>query len=114
MCLQLVKIARDYGLVVLSRGGTKPQELVYKSDILNQYKVVFGSRVPRCNNARPNNVVYFPFQENIHFALSDMGSDISSTKVRLAIRRNRSVRYLVNDDVIKYILENNLYSAAAT
>ena len=37
--LQMVKIVRDYGLVVLSRGGTKPFELVYKSDTLNQHKV---------------------------------------------------------------------------
>ena len=36
---QIVSIVRDFGLVVLSRGGTKPHEMVYKSDALNQYKV---------------------------------------------------------------------------
>ena len=78
------KIVRDYGLVVLSRGG-KSQELVYKSDLLYRYR------------------------ENILTCISDMGTDISSTKVRLAVRRGKSVRYIVADEVIEYIRQNNLY-----
>lgn len=80
-------LSRDYGLVVLSRGeGSKSQELVNKSDILKRNK------------------------ENVHFALSDMGTDISSTKIRLAIKTRRSVRYLVDEKVIEYIRENRLYA----
>jgi len=78
------KIVRDYGLVVLSRGG-KSQELVYKSDLLYRYR------------------------ENILTCISDMGTDISSTKVRLAVRRGKSMRYIVADEVIEYIRQNNLY-----
>lgn len=79
------KIVRDYGLVVLSRGG-KSQELVYKSDLLYRHR------------------------ENILTCISDMGTDVSSTKVRLAIRRGKSVRYIVVDEVIEYIRHNNLYT----
>ena len=39
-----------------------------------------------------------------------MGTDISSTKVRLAVRRGRSVRFLVHDDVIRYIEEHGIYT----
>ena len=71
--------------MVLSRGG-KSQELVYKSDVLYKHR------------------------ENILTCISDMGADISSTKVRLAVRRGKSVRHIVVDDVIKYIRNHNLYS----
>ena len=79
------KIVKDYGLVVLSRGG-KSQELVYKSDMLYRHR------------------------ENILTCISDMGTDVSSTKVRLAIRRGKSVKYIVVDEVIEYIRHNNLYT----
>ena len=78
------KIVRDYGLVVLSRGG-KSQELVYKSDLLYRHR------------------------ENILTCISDMGTDISSTKVRLAVRRGKSARYIVHDNVIEYMRQHNLY-----
>ena len=53
---------------------------------------------------------YYIWQENIHFALSDMGTDISSTKVRLAVRRGRSVRLLVHPDVVDYMADKGLYA----
>eukprot|EP00095_Tigriopus_kingsejongensis_P005825 maker-scaffold425_size175135-snap-gene-0.44 protein:Tk05825 transcript:maker-scaffold425_size175135-snap-gene-0.44-mRNA-1 annotation:"nicotinamide mononucleotide adenylyltransferase 1" len=80
-------IARDYGLVVLSRGESRPQEVVNGSDIL------------------------FEHQENIHFVLSNMGTDISSTKIRQAQRRGRSIRYLAPNEVIEYIQKHQLYQA---
>ncbi len=73
--------------MVLSRGGgSSSQELVHKSDALYRNRA------------------------NIYFALSDMGTDVSSTKVRLAVKRKKSIKYLVADAVIDYIRSNCLYS----
>ena len=36
-------------------------------------------------------------------------SEISSTKIRRAIRRKESVRYLLQDSVIEYIKSHRLY-----
>lgn len=38
-----------------------------------------------------------------------INNDISSTKLRLFVRRNMSVKYLLPDMVITYIHENSLY-----
>jgi nicotinate-nucleotide adenylyltransferase len=35
--------------------------------------------------------------------------DISSTMIRTRIKKNLSVRYLVSDSVLEYIIQNNLY-----
>jgi nicotinic acid mononucleotide adenylyltransferase len=35
---------------------------------------------------------------------------VSSTKIRTAVRRDNSVKYLVPDPVIEYIEKNNLYA----
>jgi len=34
---------------------------------------------------------------------------VSSTKIRKAVRRGNSVKYLVGDPVIEYMDQNNLY-----
>ncbi|TRY75505.1 hypothetical protein TCAL_00729 [Tigriopus californicus] len=78
-------IVKNYGLVVLSRGEARPQEMVNGSDLL------------------------FYNQENLHFVLSNMGTDISSTKIRQALQRKQSVRYMVPDDIVSYIKTNDLY-----
>lgn len=36
-------------------------------------------------------------------------NDISSTKIRLFIRRDMSIRYLVPEPVVQYIEDHNLY-----
>lgn len=95
---------------MISRQGTtsKAQDLVYKHDILNRHKV--GPLLILVKDCQVTED-FLMSQENIFFVLSDMGSDISSTKVRLAVRRGRSVRYIVHDDVIKYIKDHELYTA---
>lgn len=39
-----------------------------------------------------------------------MENRISSTKIRRAISRGQSVKYLISDAVERYIFENSLYS----
>jgi nicotinamide mononucleotide adenylyltransferase len=41
-------------------------------------------------------------------------NDVSSTKIRLFLRRELSIRYLVPTAVVEYIEENDLYKADGT
>ncbi|OJJ64110.1 hypothetical protein ASPSYDRAFT_142160 [Aspergillus sydowii CBS 593.65] len=50
-----------------------------------------------------------PWKKNIHVIQQLIQNDVSSTKIRLFLRRDMSVRYLIPDPVIGYIYENNLY-----
>ena len=80
------RIVSAFGIVVLSRTGNKAQEQVHKSHVLYENR------------------------HNIYHVLNSMGADISSTKVRLAVRRGHSVKYMVNEKVIEYIRTNDLYA----
>jgi len=81
----LTTIVRDYGLVVISREGSNPEKFIYNSDLLTK------------------------FQQNIHIVTEWITNDVSSTKIRTAVRRNNSIKYLVPDNVIKYIQDKKLY-----
>ncbi|CAD6993603.1 nicotinamide/nicotinic acid mononucleotide adenylyltransferase 1 isoform X1 [Ceratitis capitata] len=75
----------NYGLVVLTRIGSKPDKFVFESDILSKY----------CRN--------------IEFITNWTTNNLSSTLVRRLLRRGQSVKYLLDDDVIEYINKHNLY-----
>ncbi|KAG8421625.1 Nicotinamide/nicotinic acid mononucleotide adenylyltransferase 1 [Metarhizium acridum] len=47
--------------------------------------------------------------ENIQVIRQVVSNDISSTKVRLLLRRSMSIDYLIPDDVVNYMHEHNLY-----
>uniref|UniRef100_A0A0B7K032 Nicotinamide-nucleotide adenylyltransferase n=1 Tax=Bionectria ochroleuca TaxID=29856 RepID=A0A0B7K032_BIOOC len=49
------------------------------------------------------------WEHNIHVVRQVVSNDVSSTKVRLLIKRDMSIDYLIPDAVIDYIYENNLY-----
>jgi nicotinamide mononucleotide adenylyltransferase len=49
------------------------------------------------------------WEHNIHIIRQVVSNDISSTKVRLLLKRDMSIDYLIPDDVINYIYEHNLY-----
>ncbi|KAK3603033.1 hypothetical protein CHS0354_037782 [Potamilus streckersoni] len=78
-------IVRNYGLVCITRGGTDPKKFIYESDVLSKY------------------------QENIFIVTEWITNEISATKIRRAMRRGESVKYLLQDSVIDYIRENQLY-----
>jgi len=49
------------------------------------------------------------WEKNIHVIRQIVTNDISSTKVRLLLKRDMSIDYLIPDCVIEYIYEHNLY-----
>ncbi|KAL9983528.1 hypothetical protein ACROYT_G005714 [Oculina patagonica] len=78
-------VGKDHGLVVISRVGSNPESFIYESDVLTKYK------------------------DNIHIVTEWITNDVSATKIRRAIRRDESVKYLVPDPVIDYIKRHKLY-----
>lgn len=74
-----------FGLVVITREGSNPYKFIYESDVLTRH------------------------QRNIHIVTEWITNEISSTKVRRALRRGDSVKYLVQDSVIDYIYKNALF-----
>eukprot|EP00092_Neocalanus_flemingeri_P039760 GFUD01043299.1.p1 GENE.GFUD01043299.1~~GFUD01043299.1.p1 ORF type:complete len:233 (+),score=67.89 GFUD01043299.1:58-756(+) len=81
----MTTIVRDYGIVVISREGSNPEKFIYSSDLLTAY------------------------QHNIHIVTEWIANEVSSTKIRTAVRRGNSVKYLVPDPVIQYMEQNRLY-----
>ncbi|KAK7070777.1 Nicotinamide/nicotinic acid mononucleotide adenylyltransferase 1 [Halocaridina rubra] len=75
-----------YGIVVITREGSNPYKFIYESDLLTKH------------------------QKNIHIVTEWITNEVSSTKVRRALRRGESVKYLVQDSVIDYIYKNALFN----
>ncbi|VDK82071.1 unnamed protein product [Litomosoides sigmodontis] len=87
---QIEEVVRDFGVVVVMRANTDPVSAIYLADVLNTYqKNIFVIEDETCPN------------------------DISSTRLRTAIRRKESIRYCTSDEVIQYIEDNSLYGATS-
>ncbi|XP_056399508.1 nicotinamide/nicotinic acid mononucleotide adenylyltransferase 1 isoform X2 [Hyla sarda] len=82
----VLEIVSSFGLVCITRMGSDARKFIYESDILWKHR------------------------DNIHLVEEWITNDISSTKVRRALRRGMSVRYLVPDPVLDYIKKHDLYS----
>lgn len=80
------EIVGSFGVVCITRCGSDPEKYINQSDVLYRY------------------------WKNIHVVREWVTNEISATHVRRSVRRGRSVRYLLPDPVVNYILENNLYS----
>ncbi|NXI29578.1 NMNA1 adenylyltransferase, partial [Sterrhoptilus dennistouni] len=81
----ITEIVEKHGLVCISRAGNNAQKFIYESDLLWRHK------------------------NNIHLVEEWITNDISSTKIRRALRRGQSIRYLVPDAVRAYIERQRLY-----
>ncbi|KAM6981966.1 nicotinamide/nicotinic acid mononucleotide adenylyltransferase 1-like [Tautogolabrus adspersus] len=83
----IAEIVGRYGLVCITRNSNDPHKFIHQSDTLWKYR------------------------KNIHVVREWVTNEISATHIRRALRRGRSVRYLLPDKVVRYIQENDLYSA---
>lgn len=54
-----------------------------------------------------------PYRENIHVIQQLIQNDVSSTKIRLFLRRGMSVQYLIPAPVVEYIEQNHLFGEDA-
>lgn len=80
------EVVGRFGLICVSRGGFQPERAVHESDRLTRYS------------------------GNIHLVREWVRNDTSATEVRRALRRGRSVKYLLPDSVIDYIHQHKLYT----
>jgi len=78
-------IVGHHGIVVITRENSNPLKFIYNSDMLTKYMA------------------------NITIVTEWITNDVSSTKIRRALRRNESVKYLIPDKVLDYIIKNGLY-----
>lgn len=79
-------IVGEHGLVVITRSESNPYKFIYESDLLTK------------------------FMTNIVIVTEWIKNEISSTKIRRALRRYESVKYLIADTVVEYIRNNTLYT----
>lgn len=82
----IAEIVGKYGLVCVTRSGSDAQRFIYQSDLLWKHK------------------------KNIHLVNEWITNDISATRIRRALRRAQSVKYLLPEPVLDYIQSHNLYS----
>ncbi|XP_041062399.1 nicotinamide/nicotinic acid mononucleotide adenylyltransferase 1-like isoform X2 [Carcharodon carcharias] len=80
------EIVGKFGIVCISRLGSNVEKFVYESDII------------------------WKFKKNVHLVTEWITNDVSATKVRRALRRGQSVKYVIPDSVIEYIQKHSLYN----
>eukprot|EP00127_Corallochytrium_limacisporum_P007385 Clim_evm4s250 gene=Clim_evmTU4s250 len=79
------EIVHQHGMVIVSRPGSDPRKYIYEHDMLSK------------------------FEFDLEIVVEWIQNDFSATKVRRAVRRGDSIRYIVPDPVIAYIKEHGLY-----
>ncbi|KAL6937437.1 Nicotinamide/nicotinic acid mononucleotide adenylyltransferase 1 [Hanseniaspora osmophila] len=81
-------ILGNYGCLIVERTGSDVRSFLLSHDIMYEHR------------------------RNIMVVKQLIYNDISSTKIRLFIRRNMSVQYLLPNSVIRYIQEHRLYKGS--
>ncbi|XP_070539949.1 nicotinamide/nicotinic acid mononucleotide adenylyltransferase 3-like isoform X3 [Ptychodera flava] len=79
------EIVGKFGIVVINRAGSDPRKFIYDSDALTR------------------------LENHIEIVTEWIPNEISSTRVRRALKRRNSVKYLIPDPVIDYIHLHKLY-----
>ncbi|KZC12425.1 Nicotinamide mononucleotide adenylyltransferase 1 [Dufourea novaeangliae] len=80
-------IVGEHGLVVITREGSNPNKFIYDSDILSRH------------------------MHNIYIVTEWIPNEVSSSRIRRALKRSESVRYLLQDAVIDYVYKHGIYDA---
>lgn len=81
----VIEIIEKFGVVCVQRPGADTDKTVDSSDLLR------------------------PRKHNIIIVEQSITNDVSSTKIRAALKRGDSIKYLTPDPVIDYIKEQRLY-----
>ncbi|KAF8863129.1 Nucleotidylyl transferase [Acephala macrosclerotiorum] len=86
---------------------------VWSSDDLNHILRVYGAFIVERQGTDIDDALSSleAFRNNIYVIKQIIQNDVSSTKIRLFLRRELSIRYLVPSAVVEYIEENGLYKA---
>lgn len=77
-----------YGLCVITREGSNPLRFIYESDVLTR------------------------LQRNIDMVTEWIANEVSSSRIRRALGRCESVKYLLPDSVINFVHQRALYGAS--
>ncbi|XP_034115418.1 nicotinamide/nicotinic acid mononucleotide adenylyltransferase 3 isoform X1 [Drosophila albomicans] len=80
------EIVSNYGLVVITRCGSNPEKFIFESDVLTKY------------------------QRNITLITNWVPNEVSSSLVRRLLGRGESVKYLLDDLVLNYVMRQGLYN----
>jgi len=78
-------ILKTHGIACVSRQGSSPEDIVWDNDLL------------------------YPLRGHIHMLRQYIPNDISSTRIRQALKRDMSIKYLLPDNVVEYIKKHKLY-----
>lgn len=79
-------------------------------DIVSKHKVLIMEREnDQMDEIIENNSLLLKYKENFIELKRELRSNYSSTYIRNQIKANKSVRYLLPDEVYEYILQNKLY-----
>ena len=78
-------IVKNFSILVKTRRGSNPWKCIKHHPILQKYK------------------------DNIHVVTDRISIEFSSTEIRTAVKDGNSIKFCVDDAVIQYIEENNLY-----
>lgn len=84
------------------------------NELLNSFGIAVIERNPSISLAKKiftSNLLH-PHASNIYGIPQFVSNEVSSSKLRLLLRRGHSIKYLTCDRVIEYIYENNLFKTS--